>query len=63
MPLVDCKICDSKGKIACPRCKGKGVITYGYLKELTKTCYQCNGKRFVKCDNCKGIGIVEIVTS
>ena len=60
MPLVDCRVCDAKGKIVCPRCNGKGVIKYGFLNEMTKTCYKCNGKRFLRCSNCKGIGIVEI---
>lgn len=60
MPLVDCIVCDAKGKVVCPRCNGKGGITYGFMKEMTKTCYQCKGEGSVKCANCRGTGIVEI---
>lgn len=62
MPLVDCKVCNAKGKILCPRCNGRGIIRYGFLKDMIKTCYRCKGKGFVKCVDCKGIGIVEITT-
>ena len=60
MPLVDCTVCNAKGKIVCPRCNGKGEIKYGFIKEMTKTCYQCKGEHFLRCSNYKGIGMVEI---
>ena len=60
MPLINCNICNGEGRIRCPRCRGKGAITYGFKKEQNKTCYKCKGEGFIKCENCRGIGIVEV---
>ena len=51
----DCKCCNGKGKIKCPKCGG-----YGTMDDKKKsTCYYCQGDKVVNCPVCGGTGKIE----
>lgn len=50
---MKCKSCKD-GEIKCPRCNGKGIITY--VIQSSHQCSHCNGSGVKKCGVCDGKG-------
>ena len=48
-----CKVCDGKGEMTCPACKGSGRAGE---KKSADSCAACKGTGTITCPKCKGDG-------
>jgi len=54
--VATCKTCNGTGGDQCPKCKGRGEISSGFLDMSSSKCPHCNGSGKVKCGVCNGKG-------
>lgn len=54
----ECKVCDTKGRVSCPNCGGRGSTHCHVCLHGKVSCNQCSGRgvRDVTCSACNGVG-------
>ncbi|BBN06793.1 hypothetical protein MPTK1_3g23940 [Marchantia polymorpha subsp. ruderalis] len=58
---VQCKACETSGRVDCPWCKGTGFFIIGdsmlcEVPSRNTSCVVCFGQGTLPCDDCKGTG-------